>query len=113
MQQAMFDVASQMTPFMGPVATAGEFLMLTGIAGLVVWLFKGWGTRVLRISGRLLVALGVFFLLSQAVWMFAGLQPRLSFEDATAIGSSFWALGLAFLLPGLFMRVVGALRPTY
>ena len=37
---------------------------------------------------------------------------RLSLEDAT-IGRSFWALGLAFLLPGFLMRQVGALRPAY
>ncbi len=113
MQYAMFDVASTMTPFMGLIATAGELLILLGLFALVVWLFKGWGTRLLRISGRLLIVLGVFFFLAQAIWMFAGLQPRLSFEDATAIGSHFWVLGFAFLLPGFFMRVVGALRPTH
>ncbi len=113
MQQTMFVAASEMTPFMGTAATVGESLILIGAAGLVIWLFRGWGTRLLRISGRFLVALGVFFLLSQATWTFAGLHPRLSFEEATAIGSSFWVLGLAFLLPGYFMRVVGAMRPTY
>ena len=56
-----------------------------------------WGTpdiyrprrvaRLLRISGRLLVGLGVFFLLSQAVWMSSGLQPSLAYEDAPAVGA--------------------------
>jgi len=98
---------------MGTIATAGEVLIFAGLAGLVVWIFKGWGTRLLRMSGRLLVCLGVFFLLSQAMWMSVGLQPRLDYEDAPGMGSRFWVLGLAFVLPGLFMRVLGALRPTY
>ena len=109
----MLDVTSTMMPLMRPIATAGEFLIFLGFAGLVIWFFKGWGTRLLRISGRLLIALGVFFLLSQVTWMLAGAQPSLSFEDATLIGRSFWALGFGFLLLGFFMRVVGALRPTH
>ena len=113
MHETVFVAASHMTPFMGTIATAGESLIFAGLAGLVVWIFKGWGTRLLRISGRLLVGLGAFFLVSQAMWMSVGLQPSLDYEDAPAMGAGFWVLGLAFVLPGLFMRVVGALRPTY
>ncbi len=113
MHETVFVAASEMTPFMGAIAITGELLIFAGLVGLAVWIFKGWGTGILRFSGRFLVALGAFFLSSQVLWMFAGLKPSLGFEDAVALGAQFWVLGLAFILPGFFMRIVGAMRPTY
>jgi UPF0716 family protein affecting phage T7 exclusion len=78
----------------------------------MVWVFYGWGTQILRFSGRLLVH---FFLACQAAWLFVALEPSLDCGDAPASLADkklFWLLGFAFLIPGLFARVVGALRPT-
>jgi hypothetical protein len=110
--QTLHDVASQATPYLVVAAYAGQALLILGCAGLAVWIYKGWGTGVLRFSGRLLIGLGAFFLACQAIWMIAGLDAMLV-SGEPAVGRPFWRLALVYLLPGLLMRVVGALRPTH
>jgi hypothetical protein len=106
------DVASQATPYLVVAAYAGQVLLFLGCAGLAVWIYNGWATGVLRFSGRLLIVLGWFFLACQTIWMIAGLDATLV-SGEPAVGRSFWKLALVYLLPGLLMRVVGALRPTH
>jgi uncharacterized YccA/Bax inhibitor family protein len=110
--QALHDAASQVTPYLAVAAYAGQALLVLGCAGLAVWIFHGWGTGVLRFSGRLLIALGVFFLACQAIWMIVGIDATLV-SGEPEVGRSFWRLALVYLPPGLVMRVVGALRPTH
>jgi uncharacterized YccA/Bax inhibitor family protein len=112
MLQTLHDAASQTTPYLVVAAYAGQALLFLGCAGLAVWMFHGWGTGVLRFSGRLLIGFGWFFLACQAIWMIAGLDATLV-SGEPAVGRSFWKLALIYLLPGLLMRVVGALRPTH
>jgi hypothetical protein len=110
--QTLHDVALQITPYLVVAAYAGQALLFLGGAGFAVWIYKCWGTAVLRFSGRLLIVLGAFFLVCQAVWMVAGLDATLV-SGEPAVGRPFWRLALVYLLPGLAMRIVGALRPTH
>jgi hypothetical protein len=110
--QMLQDAASQITPYLVVAAYAGQALLFLGCAGLAVWIFYGWGTAVLRFSGRLLIALGAFFLACQAIWMIAGLDATLV-SGEPAVGRPFWRLALVYLPPGLIFRVIGALRPTH
>ncbi|ADP69863.1 transporter, putative [Rhodomicrobium vannielii ATCC 17100] len=115
MKQAMLDAVSYVTPFLLPLGYVGGVLLLIGGLGLVIWIFKGWGTRLLRFSGRLLLVLGAFFLICQVLWMVVGLEPRIT-EEASLLefkSRPFWMVGLAFLLPGFAMRIIGSMRPTY
>jgi hypothetical protein len=108
----LHDAASQMTPYLVVAAYAGQALLVLGAAGLAVWIYNGWATGVLRLCGRLLIWLGAFFLACQAIWMIASLDATLV-SGEPAVGRPFWRLALVYLLPGLLMRMVGALRPTH
>jgi hypothetical protein len=107
--------AAYVTPFLLPLGYVGGVLLLSGCLGLAIWIFKGWGTRLLRFSGRLLVVFGALFLVCQVVWMGVGLEPRITTEASLLEFKSrpFWMVGLAFLIPGFVMRIIGSMRPTY
>ncbi len=109
MLQTIAGTASYVTPLAEPLTYAGVSLLLLGLAGFFVWVFCCWGTGLMRYCGRSLVVIGVLFLTFQALWLFSGIEP--SFTNPG--GVPLWAFGLAFVIPGLFMRLVGAIRPTH
>lgn len=112
----MLTVAPHVTPFMMPLAYTGAILLLLGLIGLMIWIFYGWGTKLLRFSARLLIPLGVFFLACEVAWILVALEPSIDFGDASAFLADkkpFWLFGFGFLISGFFMRIVGALRPTH
>jgi membrane-bound ClpP family serine protease len=49
---------------MTPAAYAGAVLLAVGILALLAWILTHRGTGLLRLSGRLLMLLGAFFLAS-------------------------------------------------
>ncbi len=109
MLQTMAETASYMAPYAEPLALVGTALLFLGFAGFVVWIFCCWGTGLMRYCGRSLVLIGALFLMFEAAWLFFGIEPSVKYAG----GAPLWLLGLAFVFPGLFMRLVGAIRPTH
>jgi hypothetical protein len=115
MRQTMIDIAAQVTQYMTPVAYVGGVLLFVGFLAFLIWVVTHRGTGLLRLTGRLLILLGVFFLVSQIAAMALGLDPSVDFREAWfEINSKpFWLIGLVLFFPGFLMRIVGALRPTH
>ncbi|MGO9460265.1 MAG: transporter [Rhodomicrobium sp.] len=116
MKQTMMELMTQMMPYMMPAVYAGAALLAIGVIALLVWFFSGWCTRLLRLAGRLLIVFGLFFLACEFAGLFLGAEPKINFGDATKFEFNtkpFWMFGLAFLIPGIVMRVLGAFRPTH
>jgi hypothetical protein len=109
MLQTIADTVSYVTPIAGPLAYVGVALLLLGLTGFVVWVFCCWGTGLMRYCGRSLVVIGALFLMFEAAWLLFGVEPSVK----NAAGAPFWVLGLGFVFPGVFMRLVGAIRPTH
>ena len=116
MKQTMIELMTQMMPYMMPAVYAGAALLAIGVIALLAWIFSGWGTGLLRFSGRLLVIFGLFFLACEIAGLFLGAEPKINFGDSTKFEFNtkpFWMFGLAFLIPGFIMRLMGAFRPTH
>jgi len=115
MKQTMTDIVAQVTQYMTPVAYAGAILLFVGFLALLIWVVTHRGTGLLRLTGRLLILLGAFFLVSQVAAMALGLDPSVDFREAwfEISRKPFWLIGLVLFFPGFVMRIVGALRPTH
>ncbi len=113
--ELMTQVMTKMMPYMWYIADAGiAALVLGGIAWLV-WLFTGGATGLLRLCGRVLIVLGVFFVACQIAGLLLGMKPWLNLGDISKgefDALPFWMIGLPFFVVGFFFRIFGALRPT-
>jgi hypothetical protein len=115
MQQMMLDMMVQMMPYMKPIFYTGVALLALGVIATLVTLANGAAAGMARVTGRLLVALGIFFLACQVAGMVLGAQPAINFGDSTKfefILYPFWQIGLALLVPGLLILMVGGRRTT-
>jgi len=115
-KETLIDVMNAITPYMMYAACAGAALLAIGIFAWLLWLVSGWGTQVLRFSGRLLVIIGLIFLVCQGAAMVAEMPPVLNLGDAGIFGlktQPYWIVGLVFLIPGMVLRIFGAFRPTH
>ncbi|MBI4724462.1 MAG: transporter [Rhodomicrobium sp.] len=115
MKQTLLDLMVQMMPFMMPIVYAGAAVLIAGTVAFLIWMFTGRCTYFLRLTGGLLLILGVFFLACQAAGMILGAEPGINFGDATKFEFNvkpFWMIALALLIPGLVLRLFGAMRPT-
>jgi len=113
MKQMMLDVMVAMMPYMMPLVYAGGVLLALGALATLVRLASGSAAGLARVSGRLLVALGIFFLACQAAGFVLGAQPAINFGDATKFEfdlKPFWQIGLALLVPGIVIFLIGGRR---
>jgi len=112
----MIDLITQMTPFMTPIAYAGAALLVIGAVAWLLWIFTGWCTWLLRLSGRLLIVVGLFFLACEVAGIILETPWELNYSDAAQFEfktQPFWIVGLAFFIPGFVLRLFGAVRPTH
>lgn len=113
MKQTMLDLMVAMMPYMMPLVYAGGVLLALGALATLVRLASGSAAGLARISGRLLMALGVFFLACQVAGMVLGAPPSINFGDATKFEFNlkpFWQIGLALLIPGFLFLLIGGRR---
>jgi len=106
----MLDLMVKMMPLMLPVVYAGAALLPIGVLATLARMTLGRGQAVARLSGWLLVALGLFFLASQAAGMYLGAAPTINVADSTKFEfdlKPFWQIGLAMLVPGFLIALVG------
>ena len=115
MKQTILDLAAQLTPYTTQIAYAGAILLFIGWLALFAWVIRHRGTGLLRLAGRLLILLGVFFLAFQVAAFALGLDTTTNFDGAwfKIDRKPFWLVGLALLVPGFVLRIVGAIRPTH
>jgi len=114
--EQMTQIMTKMMPYMWDIADAGIALLILGAAGWLIWLVTGRATWVLRLSGRLLVVLGIFFVACQLAGLFLGMKPWLNLGDLSKgefVGLPFWMIGLPFFVTGIFLRIFGSFRPTH
>ncbi len=115
MKEKMIDLMNQMFPYMKIIAYVGGAFLVIGIIAFVAWLLLERCTWLLRISARVLILLGLFFLACQAAGMYLGMTPEINFGDSSKFEFNtwaFWILGLGLLIPGLVLRLFGSLRAT-
>ncbi len=104
-----------LTPYTTQFAYAGAILLFIGWLAAVAWVIRHRGTGLLRLAGRLLMLLGVLFLGLQVAGLFLGIDTMTDFEGAWVAMDKkpFWLVGLALLVPGFILRILGAIRPTH
>lgn len=112
------DLMSNVMPYMIYLAYVSGALLVIGAVAWLLWVFSGWCTWLLRLSGRLLILLGVIFLAATAVAYLLGWQPPYyNYGDVTNYNFDkklyFWVVGLILIVPGLFFRIFGSFRPTH
>jgi len=108
MKQTLMDLMSAMMPAMMPLFWAGAFL-----AGLSVMLLVLRQARSARWAAVVTVALGAFFLGSQAMGAVLGTQPSINFGDPSKfqfILVPFWQIGLAMAIPGAIVWILSRSR---
>jgi uncharacterized membrane protein len=116
MKQTMTDIMTQIMPFMTPLAYVGAAVLGIGVLAWLLWIFSGWCTWLLRLTGRLLILIGLVFLASQAAAVFLQLPQELDLGAVAMFGfktQPFWVVGLIFFIPGFVLRIFGAFRPTH
>lgn len=110
MKQMMLDMMVKMMPAMMPLVYAGAALLAIGVIATIAEVLAGRGQRIARLSGWLLVGLGVFFLASQVAGMSLGATPAINFADSTKFEfdlKPFWQIGLGMSVPGLLIALIG------
>ena len=119
MQQVIEQMTQLMTmimPYMWDVAYVGLTFLALGALAWLIWLFNGRCTWLLRLSGRILVVLGIFFVACQFAGFLLGMKAFLNLADPNKYEFAplpFWMIGLPFIVTGFFMRIFGSLRPTH
>ncbi len=115
MKQTTLDLVAQLTPYTTQIAYAGAIILFIGWLALFAWVLNHRGTGLLRLMGRLLILLGILFLGFQVAAIVLGLETTTSFDDAwiRMDRKPFWLVGLALLVPGVLLRLAGAIRPTH
>ena len=114
--EQMTQIMAMMMPYMWYIADAGIALLALGGIAWLIWLINGSATWLLRLSGRLLVVLGIFFVACQIAGYLLGMSAFLNLGDVSKfefIHLPFWQIGLPFIVAGFFLRIFGAFRPTH
>jgi hypothetical protein len=113
--ELMTQIMTKMMPYMWYIADVGIAALILGGIAWLIWLFTGNATGLLRLCGRLLVVIGVFFVLCQIAGLGLGMKPWLNLGDVSKgefDALPFWMIGLPFFVVGFVLRLFGALRPT-
>ena len=113
MKQTMLDLMVRMMPLMMPLVYAGAALLAIGVLATFVRLVSGRGDGIARLSGWILVGLGLFFLACQAAGMWLGATPSINFGNTSKFEfdlKPFWQIGLAMLVPGLLVALIDGRR---
>jgi hypothetical protein len=116
MKEAMLNVMNQMFPYMKIIAYVGVAFLVLGALALLLWILLHRCSWLLRLSGRLLILLGLFFLACQVAGYFLGMTPEINFGDISKLEfntMAFWIIGLVLLVPGFFLRILGAFRALH
>jgi hypothetical protein len=114
--EQMTQIMAKMMPYMWYVADVGLTFLALGALAWLIWLLNGRCTWLLRLSGRILVVLGIFFVASQIVGFLLGMNAFLNLADPNKYEFAplpFWMIGLPFIVTGVIMRIFGAFRPTH
>ncbi len=106
--QQMTDILGQIAPHMTTVAYVSIAIAAIALLALISRLLTGKNNWMVRLGARLLMLLGVVFLVYEGATIAAGFVPA----DGVFYGYPFWVLGLVFFVLGLVFRLIGALRPT-
>ena len=112
------DLMGTAMPYMAYLVYLGLALLVIGVIAFFIWLFINRCTWLLRLSGRLLILLGVVFLASTVFAYLLGWQPPYyNYGDLASYNFDkklyFWVLGLILLAGGFFFRIFGSFRPTH
>ncbi len=106
MKGFLMDMMSAMMPFMKPLVWTA---LAAFIIGLVLAFAGGTSTRALaRFARRVVLAIGIFFVVAQLMGLWLGAQPSINFGDPRKfefILVPFWQLGLAALAGAFVMRL--------
>ncbi len=106
--QQITDILGLIAPHMITVAYVGVAIAAIALLALISRLLTGRNNWMVRLGARLLMLLGVVFLIYEGANMAMGVVPA----EAAFYGYPFWMLGIALFILGFIFRLLGALRPT-
>lgn len=107
--QLITDTLAQIAPYM---VYAGDAAIIILAAGLLTLLVRICGERcnsVMRLASRLMILLGIVFLIYQAALFVTGTSPA---GNSVFYGYSFGLLAALLLVIGIPLRVLASLKPT-
>jgi DMSO/TMAO reductase YedYZ heme-binding membrane subunit len=107
MQQAV-EILGQIAPHMITVAYVSVAIGAIAFLALISRLLTGKNNWIVRLGARLLMLLGVVFVVYEGAISATGFVPA----DTAFYGYPFWVLGAALFVVGFVFRLLGALRPT-
>ncbi len=105
MKGFLINMMTAMMPFMKPLVWLALAAFVLGLA-LGLLNIEG-GRRFARVALRVLVAIGVFFIVAQLMGIWLGAEPKINFGDSSKfefILVPFWQLGLVMLAAALVLR---------
>ncbi len=111
MKETLIEMMISMMPYMFPLFWAGVAVTAVGILLAVAGaLFKANTSKFALLAARTIFAVSLFFLTAQLIGYLLSMPPKLNFGDKTQmefILVHFWQIGLAFLVAGLLIRLLG------
>lgn len=110
MKDLMLAMMSAMMPYMIYVAYLGAAVAAAGFLLLVLNLISGSMGGLLRLMGKILVGVAIFFIACELAGAFLGAAPSINLGDENKfefILIRFWQLGLASLVIGLIYLLSG------
>lgn len=112
MKDAMIDMMVMMMPYMKPFMWFSVAVAVIGLVFVIAKvILKKDSNKAIIWSGRVVLTASIFFLAAQAAGLFLSMPPTVNFGDSSKfefILVSFWQIGVAFMLAGLFIKFVGA-----
>ena len=107
--EQLINILNQIAPYLQIVAYVSGAILAVAVLAFLTRVFTGAANGLLKLSARLLILLGLVFLIYTAAGMLAGLPARtVMFGDAMSL----WTVALILLIIGIAFRLVSTLRPT-
>ena len=113
MAQIMIDLMVAIMPYMKPVAYLGMVAAGLSFVLAISQILIGAGGRRAKLTARLAIAVGLFFIACEVAGRFLGMEPTLLFSDDPFNREMFrnqwpfWTLGGTLVLSGMALRKLG------
>lgn len=102
-------VLNQIAPHLQVVTYVGGIILLVAFLAFLARLSIGSANGLLKLSARLLILFGIFFLIHEAAEMFVGRPHSMVMLPGLM---KLWVVGLLLLIAGILFRLISSLKPA-
>lgn len=99
----------QVAPYVDLAAYVSVAIAAIALLAVILRLFTGRYNWLVRLSARLLMLLGLLFLIYQGALLAEGTPLSAS---ASIFGQPMWIFGLGLFIAGFVFKLIGSLRPA-